>query len=117
MIFIMSGLGKIFDSAASMGYMKSVGMPAVGFFLVMAIILEVAGGVSVLLGYKAKWGALALIIFLIPTTLIFHNNLSDQIQMIMFMKNLAILGALIAIAVNGAGAMSLDARKPAPSSS
>ncbi|MFQ5641881.1 MAG: DoxX family protein, partial [bacterium] len=110
-------LGKIFDPASSMGYMKAVGMPVVGFFLVMAIILEVAGGISVLLGFKAKWGALALIIFLIPTTLIFHNNLSDQIQMIMFMKNLAILGGLIALAINGPGAMSLDTREAASAAS
>ena len=117
MIFIMSGLGKIFDPASTMGYMKSVGMPAVGFFLVMAIIFEMAGGISVLIGYKAKWGALALIIFLIPTTLIFHRHLSDQIQMIMFMKNLAILGALIAVMVNGPGSMSLDTKETAPASS
>ncbi|MFQ5751425.1 MAG: DoxX family protein [bacterium] len=114
MIFIMSGLGKIFDPASSMGYMKSVGMPAVGFFLIMAVILEVAGGISVLIGYKAKWGAMALIVFLIPVTLIFHTNFSNQIQMIMFMKNLAILGALIGLAINGPGAMSLDTREAAP---
>lgn len=117
MIFIISGLGKIFDPAATTGYMKSVGMPAVGFFLIMAIIFELGGGISVLIGYKAQLGALALIVFLIPTTLIFHTNFSDQIQMIMFMKNLAILGALIAIATNGPGAMSLDTKEPALASS
>ena len=112
----MSGLGKIFDPTSSMGYMKSVGMPAVGFFLAMAIIFEVARGLSVLLGYKAKWGAISLIIFLIPATLIFHTKLSDQIQMIMFMKNLAILGGLIGIAINGAGLLSLDSRQSAETS-
>lgn len=109
-IFLMSGLGKIFDPQTTMGYMQAMGMPAVGFFLAMAIIFEVLGGLSVLLGYKTKWGAGALMIFLIPTTLIFHTNFADQMQMIMFMKNLAILGALIGLAVNGAGSLSLDQR-------
>ena len=112
-IFIYAGLGKIFDPTSTMGYMKSTGMPAVRFFLVMAIIFELAGGISVLIGYKARLGALGLIVFLIPVTLIFHNNFSDQTQLIMFMKNMAILGALIAIVINGSGGMSLDGRKPA----
>ncbi len=104
---------KIGDWSVTAGYMSAKGMPVVPFFLIMAIIFELLGGLSVLLGYKAKFGAWLLIIFLIPTTLIFHNfwGLEDpdrQVQVIMFMKNLAILGGLFIIAALGAGKPSFD---------
>ena len=75
-----------------------------------SVRLELGGGLSVLLGYKTRWGALALVIFLIPTTLIFHTKFSDPVQVIMFMKNLAILGGVLMIASFGPGPLSLDAR-------
>jgi putative oxidoreductase len=109
-IFLMSGLGKIANFSGTQQYMAAYGMPMTSLFLIGAIILEVGGGLSILLGYKAKWGALALIIFIIPATLIFHTNFSDQTQMIMFMKNIAILGGLVLIVANGAGSLSLDNR-------
>jgi len=93
-----------------MGYMAAMGMPFTGFFLLGAILMEVGGGLSVLVGYKTKWGAWALFLFLIPTTLIFHRNVGDQMQMIMFLKNLAIMGGLLQLALYGAGACSLDNR-------
>ncbi len=95
----------------TMGYMAAMGMPLTGFFLVCTIIIEIGGGLSLLLGYKAKWGARALFLFLIPVTLIFHHNFGDQTQMILFMKNMAIMGGLLQIAMHGAGALSLDSRK------
>ena len=109
-IFLSSGFGKIFKFAGTQQYMEAKGMPIAALFLVFAIILEITGGLSVLLGYKTQWGALALIIFLIPATLIFHNQLSDQMQMIMFMKNVAILGGLFMVVSFGAGPLSLDNR-------
>jgi putative oxidoreductase len=115
LIFLMSGFGKITGFAGTAGYMASHGMPAVHFLLVMAIILEIAGGLSVLLGFKARLGAIALIVFLIPATLIFHAFWSAEpeafrMQMIMFMKNLAIMGALLMVVANGAGGPSIDSR-------
>jgi putative oxidoreductase len=71
------------------------------------------GGLSVLTGLKAKWGALVLFLFLIPTTLIFHREYSNQTQLIMFMKNLAIMGGLLLLVSHGAGKISLDAFKTA----
>ena len=109
-IFLMSGLNKIFNFAGTQQYMDSAGMPLTNFFLIGAILLEIFGGLSILLGYQAKWGAWALVIFMIPTTLIFHTNFSDQIQMIMFMKNLAIIGGLLMVANFGSGQLSLDKR-------
>ena len=63
------------------------------------------------LGYKAKWGVRALFLFLAPVTLIFHHNFADKMQMILFLKNLAIMGALLQISMHGAGALSLDSYK------
>lgn len=115
-IFLMSGFGKITDFSGTTGYMASHGMPAVSFLLVMAILFELFGGLSVLTGFKARWGAVALIVFLIPATLIFHAFWAvepDQVRMqtINFMKNLAIMGGLLQIVAHGAGAFSIDARK------
>lgn len=110
-IFLMAGLNQIGDFAGTQQYMASKGMPATGFFLVGAIILELFGSISLILGYKARWGAVALIIFLIPTTLVFHTKFSVQGEMIMFMKNLSILGGLFLVASLGPGAFSIDARK------
>ncbi len=100
LIFIASGIGKIFDWSGTSAYMDAKCMPLVPVFLVLAILLELAGGLSVATGYRQKWGAIALILFLVPATLIFHAFWSypdeeQKIQMIMFMKNLSILGGLL----------------------
>ena len=114
-VFLMSGFGKIPDWQETTEYMAAKGMPAVSFFLAGAILLELGGGLSLALGFRARTGAAALILFLIPTTLIFHNfwafeGMDQRMQMINFLKNLAILGGLIQTMVYGAGAFSLDAR-------
>ena len=109
-IFLMSGFGKIADFTGTQQSMASREMPLTALFLVCAIILEIGGGLSVLLGYKARWGALALVVFLFPTTLIFHTNFSEQVQIIMFMKNVAILGGLFMVVGFGPGNISVDAR-------
>lgn len=109
-IFLKSAFDKITDPAGTQQYMAANGIPLTGLFLVAAIIVELVGGLSVLLGYKAKWGAIALILFLIPATLIFHTNFGDRIQVIQFMKNLAIMGGLLMVYYSGSGPVSLDAR-------
>lgn len=110
-IFIMSGLAKVFDFAGIQQYMSAFGMPMTSFFLIGAIVLEIGAGLSILLGYKARWGAIALIVFLIPASLIFHTKFSDQVQMIMFMKNMAIMGGLLMVFNFGPGPLSLDNKK------
>ncbi|MCK4930962.1 MAG: DoxX family protein [Candidatus Aminicenantes bacterium] len=112
-IFLMSGLGKIMNLSGTQQYMAQYGMPLTYVFLIGAICAELLGGLSVLTGYKAKWGAFVLFLFLIPTTLIFHTEFSDQTQVIMFMKNLAIIGGLLLLVSHGAGKISLDAFKTA----
>ncbi|WP_084610665.1 DoxX family protein [Synechocystis sp. PCC 7509] len=107
-LFLLSAVNKIMNPAGTQQYMTANGMPLVGLLYIAAVVIEVGGGLSVLLGYKARWGAIALAIFLIPATLIFHTNFANQIQQIMFMKNLAIFGGLLMIIQYGAGRISLD---------
>jgi len=115
LIFIASGFSKIPGWHDTAALMASKGIPFVPLSLAAAIGVEIGGGVSVLLGFKTRVGAAALVVFLIPTTLIFHNfwaleGMDRQINMIMFMKNLAIIGGLLLLAVFGAGPLSLDSR-------
>src|SRR3989304_504236 len=87
LIFLNSGMGKIGNFEGTAQYMAKFGMPFPTFFLLGAIFLELAGGMTVILGYFTRFGALLLIIFLIPTTLIFHTHFADPTQKIHFMKN------------------------------
>ncbi|HUI24876.1 MAG TPA: DoxX family protein [Candidatus Kryptonia bacterium] len=114
LIFVFSGLDKIGTFNAKQQYMAQHGIPYTPLFLIGAILVEVIGGLSVLVGYRARVGATALALFMIPTTLIFHAHLGDQIQMIMFMKNLSITGGLLMVVANGSGRFSLDQRYVTP---
>lgn len=122
LIFVLSAFGKLANLSGTAQYMDSAHMPLVPFFLGGAIVLELLGGVSVLLGFKARYGAMALILFLIPATLIFHNfwafeGAQQQMQMINFLKNVAIMGGLLLLVAHGSGPLSLDhklfSRRPA----
>jgi putative oxidoreductase len=108
-IFLLSGFNKIANPAGTQDYMAAMGLTwATTFFYLGAIGIEIGGGLSVLLGCWTRLGAVALIIFMIPTTLIFHTHLSDQNQMIHLLKNLAMIGGLLYVAGHGPGPMSLD---------
>lgn len=108
-IFIMAGISKITGYAGTQGYMDAMGVP--GMLLPLVIILELGGGLAILVGWKTRWTAYALGGFTVVAALIFHSNFSDQTHMIMFMKNLAITGGLLLLAEHGAGAYSLENRK------
>jgi putative oxidoreductase len=121
-IFLLSAAGnKIpnFNNVAEV--MAKAGIPAPKVMLVGAIVFLIAGSLSVILGYKARIGATLLLIFLILATYYFHNfwTLTDehakQEQMIQFLKNLGLMGAMLLIIANGTGPLSLD-DKPAPAS-
>ncbi|HZN23635.1 MAG TPA: DoxX family protein [Burkholderiales bacterium] len=113
-IFVISGWSKIAGYAGTQAYMTSVGLP--GALLPLVIALELLGGVALIVGFHTRWAALALAAFSIVAALIFHNNFADQMQMIAFMKNLAIAGGLLVLAQTGAGAPSVDAAKRPKSS-
>lgn len=112
-IFLMSGIGKIPAWNQYAARMENEGMVAVPLFLAAAILFEVLGGLSVLLGLWARLGAAALLVFLVPTTLIFHDFWTyvdpgeRQAQMMHFVKNLAIMGGLLMVVAQGAGCCSL----------
>jgi putative oxidoreductase len=120
LIFLKSGFEKITGFSAVAGFMASMGMPAAEFLLVGALVFEIAGALMILLGWHARWGALLLAVFTIPATLIFHNfwavdAAQYQSQLNHFMKNLAILGALVYVMAMGSGPFSL--RKESESAS
>jgi putative oxidoreductase len=107
-IFIKAGLNKILDPVATQQYMQSKGLPLTGMLLLATIIVLLVGGLSVLLGYKTRLGALLLVGFLIPTTLIFHTNFPEGESA--FLKNLGLMGGLLMVVAFGPGAVSLDER-------
>jgi putative oxidoreductase len=108
-IFLLAGISKIGAYAGTQGYMESVGVP--GMLLPAVILVEVVGGLAVIAGWKTRWASYALAGFSVAAAILFHANFADQIQMIMFMKNIAISGGLLLLAALGAGAYSIDNRQ------
>ncbi len=108
LIFLQSGIGKIAHPSATAQMMAGHGMPYPFFLLVGAIVFEVVGSVTVILGLFSRFGAVLLLLFLIPTTLIFHNIWADPKMMIHFMKNLSMFGGLLVLLAAGPGRLSLD---------
>jgi putative oxidoreductase len=116
LIFVESGWGKVTGFAGTVANMTAKGMPLTEFFAVGAIVVELGGGIALILGWHARWAALALFLFLIPATLIFHNFWAvDPAQVagqtIHFLKNLCIMGGMLYVIAFGAGPASIDARK------
>jgi putative oxidoreductase len=107
-IFIISGFGKITGYAGTQQYMASHGLP--GALLPLVILTEFGGGLALLFGFKTRWVALALAAFSLLTGVLVHFQPGDQMQMINFMKNLAMAGGLLMFVRYGAGAPSIDAR-------
>lgn len=108
LLFLMSGIGKIAGYEASVGYMHAMGVP--GALLPVTIVLEIAGAVAIMAGWKTRIAAFLLAGFTLVAAVIFHSNFGDQIQMVMFVKNVAIVGGFLMLMANGAGRYSLDAR-------
>lgn len=109
-MFIISGIGKLGAGyAATQGYMASAGVP--GALLPLVILLELGGGVALVVGLLTRWAALALAAFSIIAALLFHAHFGDQAQMINFMKNLTIAGGMLMLFVHGPGAFSIDAKR------
>ena len=104
-IFLLAGLNKITGYSGTQGYMEAMGVP--GVLLPLVILLEIGGALALIAGWQTRLAAYALALFSVVAALIFHSNLEDQIQMILFMKNWALAGGLLVLAANGAGAFSL----------
>lgn len=108
-IFLISGLTKLADPASTAGYMEAMGVPAL--LLWPTIAFEILAPLALIVGFQARIVAFLLAGFSVVTALIFHFNFADQIQSIMFMKNISIAGGLLLIVANGAGALSLGGEK------
>lgn len=113
LIFIIAGFGKITGFEGTVGYIQSVGLPVPQVAAVVAIIVELGGGIMLAIGWKARWAAAALFIFTLAAGVIFHafwSSPADQamMQQIQFMKNLAIMGGMLYIVVYGSGPLSVD---------
>jgi putative oxidoreductase len=108
-LFIQAGWGKIAGYAGTAAYMASAGLPS--YLLPLVILTELGGGILLVLGWQTRIVAFLIAGFTVLTSLIFHANVSDQMQMLMFMKNMSITGGLLMIVAHGAGAFSLDARR------
>jgi len=110
-IFILSGFSKLAAPAMMIGYIGSVGLPFPQLALALAVVVEIAGGLALILGYRARAVASVLALFGVFTALAFHNALADQNQFIHFFKNIAMAGGLLQVVAFGAGRFSLDARR------
>jgi putative oxidoreductase len=116
-IFVVSGIGKLVEPARVAGYMASKGLPS-GALLAVAIGgFEIAGGIFLALGARARLAALVLAAYLVLVTLIFHNpaglaGMAAQLETLQMLKNVAILGGLVSVVTHGAGPLSVDARRP-----
>ena len=110
-LFLVSGLGKIAGYAATASYMSPMGVPT--GLLPVVIVLEVLGALLLFVGWKTRLVAFLLAGFSLVSAAIFHANFADQVQLVMFLKNVSISGGLLLLVANGAGAYSLDAKRPA----
>ncbi len=109
-LFLMAGIGKLGSGyAATQAYMESMGVP--GLLLPVVIALEIGGALLVMAGLWTRMTALALAGFTILSAVLFHGDVSDQMQQIMFLKNVAIAGGFLFLASRGAGNWSIDARR------
>ena len=108
-IFVMAGIEKISGPAGTMQYMASAGLPhsLVPELFVLSVIVELLGGLMLVFGWHAELVAFIMLLWFIPVTLAFHVATGQTIE---WMKNLAIMGGLLMVAVYGPGGYSLDAR-------
>ena len=115
LIFLMAGANHF--SSQTIAFAASQGVPLASIAVPLSGVLSIAGGLSILLGYRAKLGAWLIVLFLVPVTVMMHkfwlvqDPMMAQIQMILFMKNVAMLGGALLISQLGAGPFSLDARR------
>lgn len=116
LMFVLAGFSKIGGFAGTAGYIASQGLPAASLLAALTIVLEVGGGLAIMLGFFTRWAALALAGFTLLASFIFHAYWSlpaDQqmMQQLLFMKNISVAGGLLVLAAFGAGAISIDAKR------
>ena len=118
LLFLPAGIGKIAGFAGTVGFAASVGMPLPQLGTAIALVIEIVGGSALILGFGTRWAALALAFFTLVASFFFHNYWAmpadmQMMQKLMFFKNIAVVGGLLVLAAQGAGAWSVDARRKA----
>jgi putative oxidoreductase len=120
LMFVMSGLSKLGNLSGTAGYIAGGGLPFPSLLAVLVALLELFGGLALAVGFKARWAALALGVFTLLASVLFHNFWAmapdkQFMQQLMFMKNLAVAGGMFMVAALGAGPLSFDNRSAAAS--
>ena len=118
-LFLPAGIGKLTGFAGTVGYIASKGLPMPELGAVIAIVVELGGSAALILGFKTRWAAVVLALFTLAASIFFHNFWAlpaDQayVNQLMFYKNIAVIGGLLVLAANGAGAFSVDAKRGNP---
>jgi putative oxidoreductase len=113
LIFVLSGFGKLTGFGGTVGYIASKGLPLPQILAGIALVVELGGGLLLILGWKARWAAAALAIFTVLAALLFHNFWTmppEQVQnqTIHFLKNLSIVGGLLYVVTYGSGPLAVD---------
>lgn len=113
LMFVLSGFAKLGDLAGTAGYIASGGIPFASAVAVAVGLLELLGGLAIIVGFQARWAALALALFTLAASLLFHRFwavAADQqyVQQLMFMKNLSVAGGLLLLAAMGGGRIGFD---------
>jgi len=113
LMFLVGGYGKITGFDGTIGYMQAYNMPMTQVLAVIAIIIELGGGIMIAVGWKARWAAAALFIFVLVASFVFHAFWAvpadqAQLQNVLFLKNLAVMGGMLYIIVYGSGPLSVD---------
>ena len=117
-LFLPAGIGKLTGFAGTVGYISSVGLPLPELAAALALTVEIAGGIALVIGFGTRPAALVLALFTLVASYFFHNYWAapaDQqfMQQLLFFKNIAVAGGLLTLAAHGAGAWSIDARRRA----
>ena len=115
LLFLPAGFGKLTGFAGTVGYIASVGLPLPQVGAVLAIAVEILGGIALIVGFQTRLASLALAVFTLVATYFFHAYWAAPaeqqfVQQLMFFKNIAVVGGLLTLAAWGAGRWSLDAR-------
>ncbi|MBZ9741316.1 MULTISPECIES: DoxX family protein [unclassified Mesorhizobium] len=110
-IFLLSGFGKLTAISGTAAYFGGLGLPVPTATAVIVGLIELLGGLAVLVGFQTRIAAWVLAVFTIATGLVAHTGWADQMQMIQFLKNVAITGGFLLLASSGAGAYSIDAKR------
>jgi putative oxidoreductase len=110
-IFLLSGVSKVTAPAITIGYIQSVGLPVPSLAFALSALVELVGGLALLLGFRTRITAGVLFLFTLATAAFFHNQFADQNQFIHFFKNVAIAGGLLNVLAFGGGRFSVDSRR------